>query len=191
MQISPQMRQRIVDAVESSVETVLQELHRNGITDRTGGCFALGFSYGHEWDSDFKKSDFHEGKIPQALGFSVGEIHLGKFDRYSWLAPRKNQQLIDQHYWSSEVSSWQSRDPDKNLFGGSIYTDLTNEQVSDFLSEGETYFYFGAYLGFSGFTEEADEAVVLLTARKLGWKTDEPTILATSKNAFAMRILNL
>ncbi len=76
---------------------------------------------------------------------------------------------------SSDISSWQSRNPERGIWGGAIV-------VRDRLT-----------ISFSGLKEIIDEAVVLVLALRLSWLTHNEVIDITeiSGNSFVKPLYNL
>lgn len=122
-------RQReILQAVHEAVDRVWKVIRDEG---RTGGYFCMMCRRPPNTTPEFI---MRVGTIPK-------EEKAGKYFR---LAQEKAARLRD-HLGEGHVSSWQSRNPDKDEWGGAIAT-------RNFI------------FSFSGFPEEADEAIMLLAA---------------------------
>jgi len=103
-----------------------------------------------------------DGKI--LLVAEIGNCPFSKAEKYLRLSLEKGERLF-RH--PKHLSSWQSRDPEKEKYGGAI---VTNEFI----------------LSFSGFREYLDEAMVLVLAEFLRWISREQAekIAAISNNPF-------
>ena len=85
-------------------------------------------------------------------GFPLGSLFIGdvpddKAARYIELAQEKPLRLAANMISLGHVLSWQSRNPEENLWGGAVYIRIGN-----------------VILSFSGFPELWDEAIGLVTA---------------------------
>lgn len=89
-----------------------------------------------------------DGQIGLPLGsLFIGEVPDDKDARYIKLAQEKALRLAANMSVRGHVLSWQSRDPERDLWGGAAYIGMGN-----------------VILSFSGFPEELDEAIDLVTA---------------------------
>lgn len=118
----------ILYAVESAMNMVLEELRKQGET-RSGGYLTL----------------FNATNKQMVFSIPLGEIPKEKEEKYRTLSLEKAIRLSGK-LDDGDASSWQSRDPEKQQWGGAV-------------SIGE-----GFILSFSGLPELADEALVLLIA---------------------------
>lgn len=118
-------------AAQAALKYVLTHMDAD---ERVGGYFAI-----------FQRDP--SGKVGKALVLEIiGTIIPEKISLYCRLVREKVNRL-SRH--TGEISSWLSRDPDNDQWGGAIIA--------------ENY-----YVSFSGLPELCDEAIVLITARILG-----------------------
>ena len=96
----------------------------------------------------------------------IGLMPSEKFEKYREYSLEKATRLS--HAPFDHKSSWQSRNPDKEQWGGAVYAEH------------------GFIFSFSGLPEIADEALVLAIASNMGFMThDEATRIAMkSKNGY-------
>lgn len=109
----------------------------------TGGYFTI------------RQGELHE----MLLCTSLGEVLIDKQVKYMILSLEKGERLGV--YSSTHVGSYQSRDPEQRIIGQSDFGDPWGKwggaiRAKDFI------------LSFSGLPERADEAVMMVTAIKLG-----------------------
>jgi len=88
------------------------------------------------------------------LIYKIGQVPLEKRDEYFNLSLEKAKRLCKNIFLNS--SSWESRNPDNNKWGGAIKC-------------GEHYGDKKFIISFSGLTEHADEALIINTAIKVKW----------------------
>lgn len=94
--------------------------------------------------------------------FQVGKPAVEKAERYRTLSVEKCTRLARTHVEHGHVSSWQSRDEGRDLWGGAI---MAGEHI----------------ISFSGFAPDTvDEAIVVKAARELGWLADQDVLILTS-----------
>jgi len=92
----------------------------------------------------------------------VGEVTNGRDTRYIQLCQEKALRLEAEYPARGHVSSWQSRDPEQERWGGAILgPDEQNRQYA---------------FSFSGLPELCDEVAMLLTAVKVGHLTQDEAI---------------
>ncbi len=117
--------------------------------DRTGGYLTILEQWPTDWD------------VPVLVAL-VGEIPNKKSRKYRDFSFEKAKRLMGH---SEHLSSWQSRSPNEDRWGGAVRTDTH-------------------ILSFSGLPELADEALMLALALKLGLLKDRyaATIAMTSDN---------
>jgi hypothetical protein len=131
MFLSTEMQVDFREAVQEA-ESVLafwKKLPSNPSPERCGGYFSAS----------------KYGVVEQALvGIVEDEEKRKKYSKFSY---EKNERLFNN---SGDVSSWQSRNPETDAWGGSIRAEE------------------GVLLSFSGLPELADEAIVLVIAVGLG-----------------------
>ena len=124
-------KQDILAALYMALLYVLAHANTDG---RAGGYFAL-----------YERGP--TGQVGRALILeTIGTVIFKCISLYCRLVREKVHRL-SQHL--EHLSSWQSRDPDNNKWGGAIVAGIY-------------------YLSFSGLPELCDEAIVLITARTLG-----------------------
>jgi len=117
---------------------------------------ALHYVLNHPQNSDlvrksgyFTLRDLISGKVIFVL--MLGEVPKEKQERYLSLSLEKGQRLYQDYRANiKNISSWQTRNPDKDLWGGAI-------RIHKYI------------LSFSGLAELLDEALVLETALTMDW----------------------
>ena len=136
-------------AVREAFAEVIVESESQGLLDQddTGGCFCLLM---------LGATDFLIAPM------QVGEVPDGKAAKYTILCQEKARRLVDQFKQNGHVTSWQSRDPEKGLWGGAILGPDGQERQYAF--------------SFSGLPEACDEAVSLLVAVKVDHLTGEAAL---------------
>lgn len=142
---------RVLGVVGEAVGLVIEHLDREAgkPQERRGGYFC----YGLETPAG----------ASLLVHAQIGRVRFEKEDKYCAFSLEKMERLVGR---PGDCSSWQTRDPDHDMYGGAIRAK-------------------GAILSFSGLPEEADEAAMLLAAVKLGALAphDGGNIGSVSKNA--------
>jgi len=116
----------------------------------------------------------------------VGRVPTDKFPKYEEFSREKAERIIrNLKNGESHVSSWQSRDPDRERYGGAIMVHIPAWQVGGGAPSV-------AILTFSGLPEKADEALMIWVAYQLSWLSKEEAglIIEESNNEIARKILD-
>lgn len=149
------------NAVRDAVIMVISAANPEALGDRRGGYFCL--------------------KILGADGFLIrpmlaGEVTNGKDEKYVAFCQEKALRLEAEHAAHGHVSSWQSRDPEHDKWGGAVLGPDDQKRQYAF--------------SFSGLPELCDEAVMLLTAVQVGHltKAEAIEIARISNNTFFMHL---
>lgn len=129
---------RILDATDKCLNALL-EMDENPEPLRQGGYFTL-----RDGTTNDILFAIKVGSVPPEKRMKYYHLSLEKGDRLF-----KTQRRHERHVTSSE-----SRNPEKNQYGGAI---ITVERKPPYI------------LSFSGLTEDADEALMASVAIKLGW----------------------
>lgn len=145
-----------------AAEAVLASMREKGLIDesRTGGYMTVLFP-GDRF------------LPPPLLVAQIGEpADPEKIEKYFSFSQEKAQRLITNANVAGQLSSWQSRDPQKNKWGGAI-------RAGDYI------------LSFSGLPELADEALMLAVAVSLKMLIPEQAdwIADISDNDFYRRLI--
>ena len=130
--------ERVVREVHHSVDFIIGRSDK----DRTGGYFTL------------LHRPFVNGPWVELIHCLIGKVRSDKFVRYSSFSKEKATRLAE-HVESGHLTSWQSRDPEQDRWGGSVVT-------SSSLSGEQSIF------SFSGLPELADEAAMIMAIMHLG-----------------------
>lgn len=101
----------------------------------------------------------HEDLLPLHAGWMGGMSNFGKLPKYYLLSIEKAMRLANDIVEEDHVSSWESRDEKRKLYGGAIRVFGTVRQVSNLPVQ--------IILSFSGLTEAGDEAAMVLTALRM------------------------
>ncbi|MDO8444059.1 MAG: hypothetical protein Q7S80_00965 [bacterium] len=136
-------------AAAEAVAKVIEVACAQGLleADDTGGYFCL-------------KMLGAEGFLVKPM--LVGHVINGKDDRYIELCQEKATRLEARHESNGDVTSWQSRDPESDRWGGAILGPDGHDRQYAF--------------SFSGLPDLCDEAVTLLTAVKVGHLSGEEAL---------------
>lgn len=137
---------RVIGMVREAVQQIITVLAR---PDRQGGYFCL-----------IVKEKGNPTALPTLI-LGIGTVPTEKGSKYFVFAQEKAHRLSEH---PEHQTSWQSRNPEENKWGGAI--------------NAGPY-----YLSFSGLPEPADEAAMLLAAVGLGFMTrDEALTIAEYSN---------
>lgn len=144
----------VIGLVEMAVREVVAEIND---PERQGGYFCFAMTEGNP------------SALPTLI-VGVGTVPPEKGPKYLAFAQEKARRLF---YLPTHRSSWQSRNPDRNMWGGAIAA--------------------GPYIfSFSGLPEHGDEAAMLLAAIGHGSliRVEAATIASYSSNQLFIRMLN-
>jgi hypothetical protein len=158
-----------------SLQNTLKALKQTGQpTDRLGGYLHLAFRS--------LPGLAPEEPLPFFSGF-IGEVNVEKLPQYQSNATEKVGRLFKN---PTHVSSWQSRDEEKQHLGGGIRFTVA---VSSILSGGSSDQDIPCLGAFSGLPEHGDETLLLLLMRKqFVWRAENSKIIDASDNAIARHL---
>jgi len=131
----------LLQSVQTSVERVVNYLG-NDAGGRSGGYFRM-------WLVN------EDDLLVPICNFLVGEVDGDKFEKYHFISNEKGMRLA-RNLKHGHVSSWQSRNPDNDEYGGAIYFIIKLGDES-----------FRVIFSFSGLPEKGDEAAMIMAANDM------------------------
>ena len=163
---------RVIRAVEKVLETLGDEAG-----GREGGVFRF-----------YQVVEYAGAKMPvELLSCVVGQIPPEKYNKYARLSDEKAQRLCCLGLAEGHVSSYQSRQPDQEQYGGAVaFVTVASEVKGD--SGRHPYI-----VRFSGLPELGDEAAMALVGTSflttIGSETQLKAIADASNNNLLRRLL--